>query len=144
MEKAKVLFICVHNSARSQMAEEYLRKLGSQWFDTESAGLHPGEINPLVAEVLKEDGIDIYDKKTQSVKEVYERGEKFSHIITVCDRTIENDCPIYPQPAEKMYWSFPDPEKIEGDDEEKKLKITEIRDVIKMEIKQFIDSYTNP
>ncbi|MDT8297329.1 MAG: arsenate reductase ArsC, partial [Spirochaetaceae bacterium] len=73
-EKKKILVICVHNSARSQMAEEYIRRFGGDKFDVESAGLEPGELNPLVVEVLKEDGIDISGKKTQDVFELYKEG----------------------------------------------------------------------
>ncbi|MDC7227525.1 MAG: arsenate reductase ArsC [Spirochaetales bacterium] len=140
-DKERVLFICVHNSARSQFAEAYLREIGSQWFSVESAGLDPGELNPYVVQVLKEDGIDISGKKTQSVKDVYDRGVKFSYIITVCDRVTEKNCPVYPQPAQHLSWSFPDPEKLECSDEEMQSKVREIADVIKMKIRQFVNDY---
>lgn len=90
--KEKVLFICVHNSARSQMAEEYLRKLASDRFEVESAGLEPGTINPLVVEVLKEEGIDITGKKTNSVFEFYKEGRRYHYVITVCSKEASERC----------------------------------------------------
>ena len=94
--KEKVLFICVHNTARSQMAEEYLRKLASDRFEVESAGLEPGTINPLVVEVLKEEGIDITGKKTNSVFEFYKEGRRYHYVITVCSKEASERCPIFP------------------------------------------------
>jgi len=92
----KVLFICVHNSARSQMAEAYLRKYGGKRFVAESAGLEPGVINPLVVEVMKEEGIDLSDKGTNSVYDYYREGRGYDYVITVCSKVAAERCPIFP------------------------------------------------
>ena len=80
--KDRVLFVCVHNSARSQMAEEYLRYFGNELFEVESAGLEPGTINPYVVEVLQEEGIDISAKQSQKVWDLYKAGNLYSYVIT--------------------------------------------------------------
>ena len=139
MEKDKVLFVCVHNSARSQMAEEYLRKLGGDQFEVESAGLEPGELNPLVVKVLQEEGIDISNKSTQSVFDLYKAGNNYKYVITVCSREAEEKCPIFPGVAERYNWPFPDPSALTGTDEEKLPKVREIRDLIKDKVNEFIE-----
>lgn len=139
-EKTKVLFICVHNSARSQMAEEYLRQFAGDHYEVESAGLEPGELNPYVVKVLKEDGIDISGKKTQSVFDLYRRGNTYSYVITVCSREAEEKCPIFPGPVRRVHWPFPDPSSFQGTDEEITQKTREIRDSIKDHIKQFTEA----
>lgn len=139
MDKKKVLFVCVHNSARSQMAEEYLRQMAGDVYETESAGLEPGTINPFVVEVLKEDGIDISGKQTQSVFELYKAGKLYEFVITVCSREAEEKCPIFPRVAKKFNWPFEDPSKVEGSHEEKLEKVRGIRDQIKEKVREFID-----
>ncbi len=125
----KVLFVCVHNSARSQMAEELLRaKLGDR-VAVQSAGLEPGNLNPLVVDVLKELGIDIGGKATQSVFDIYKQGVRFHYVITVCDETSGERCPIFPGPVKRLHWSFPDPSSFEGSYEE---KLEQTRLVLKM------------
>lgn len=139
-EKETVLFVCVHNSARSQMAEEYLRKLGSDRFEVESAGLEPGQLNPYVVEVLKEEGIDISGKKTRSVIDLYNAGKRYNYVITVCSREAEEKCPVFPGPTVRFNWPFPDPAKFTGSREEILNKTREVRDVIREMIIQFIDA----
>jgi arsenate reductase (thioredoxin) len=141
--KTKVLFICVHNSARSQIAEEYLRKYGGDLFHVESAGLEPGELNPLVVKALQEDGIDIAGKKTRSVWDMYRGGNVYHYVITVCSREAEQRCPIFPGPGEKWHWPYPDPEKFEGTDDEVLQKIRELRNVLREQIKQFVNAFKN-
>ena len=119
MAKEKVLFVCIHNSARSQMAEELLRKLAGDRFEVESAGIEPGKLNPVVIEVLKEVGIDITGKKTQAVMDLLKQSKLYSYVITVCDETSAERCPIFPGPAKRLYWGFIDPSKFEGTWEEK-------------------------
>ena len=77
MNRYSVLFVCVHNSARSQMAETYLRTLGGDQFIAESAGLEPGKLNPNVVKVMAEEGIDISKNKTQSVFDLFKKGKKY-------------------------------------------------------------------
>lgn len=139
-DKQKVLFICVHNSARSQMAEEYCRQFAGDRYEVESAGLEPGELNPYVVKVLKEDGIDIIGKKTQSVLDLYRQGKTYSYVITVCSREAEEKCPIFPGPVRRIHWPFTDPSKFEGTEEKITNKTREIRDSIKNHVKQFAEA----
>src|SRR6266496_1921852 len=85
MARIKVLFVCVHNSARSQMAEAYLNHFGEGRFEAESAGLEPGTLNPLVVHVMREDGIDISRNETKGVFDMIKQGKLFEYVITVCD-----------------------------------------------------------
>ncbi len=138
MAKEKVLFVCIHNSARSQMAEEFLRKLGGDKFDVESAGIEPGKLNPIVVEVLKEDGIDISGKKTQAAMDLLGQAKLYSYVITVCDETSAERCPLFPGGAKRLHWGFPDPSKFEGAWEEKLLKTRVVRDQIEQKIKDWL------
>src|ERR1044071_6285474 len=91
--KTRVLFLCIHNSARSQMAEAYLKKFGSDNFHVESAGLEKGTLNSLVIEVMNEDGIDISGNSTNDVFEFFKQGKNFHYVITVCDAEASESCP---------------------------------------------------
>lgn len=139
----KVLFICVHNSARSQMAEEFLRQVGGDKFEVCSAGFEPTEINPLVVEVMREEGIDLSEKKTQSVFDLYKEGKIFNYVITVCKKGTDEDCPIFPGIVRRMNLPFEDPAKLEGSQEEKLVKTREIRDSIKDKVKNFVEAVTS-
>ncbi len=134
MSKQKVLFVCIHNSARSQMAEAWLNHICGDSFEAQSAGLEPGVLNPLVVEVMKEEGIDISRKKTQAVFDLFKRGEHFSYVITVCDEASAERCPIFPGLTQRLHWSFPDPSKATGSHKEKLNQIRPIRDAIKQKI----------
>jgi arsenate reductase len=112
--KNKVLFICVHNSARSQMAAALLNKRCGEFFDAQSAGLEPGELNPLAVEALQEVGIDISKNKTRAVFDVFKSGQLFSHVITVCSESESEGCPIFPGVAMRLHWPFRDPSKLTG------------------------------
>ncbi|MCK9555324.1 arsenate reductase ArsC [bacterium] len=138
MGKKKVLFICVHNSARSQMAEAYLKKFSPDDFDVESAGLEPGELNPVVVEAMKEDGIDISGNKTKSAHDFIRQGRKYDYVITVCDESGREKCPVFPGKVERLHWSFPDPSSLKGSAPEKLEKIREIRDSIKKRITDWL------
>jgi arsenate reductase len=133
--KSKILFICIHNSARSQMAEAWLNQLCRDFFEAESAGLEPGTLNPLVVEAMQEVGIDISGKKTQAVFDVFKSGKLFSHVITVCDETSAEKCPIFPGVAKRLHWSFPDPSALTGTHDEKLAEVRQIRDEIRARIK---------
>lgn len=141
MDKKRVLFVCVHNSARSQMAEAYLNHLAGDKFIAESAGIEPGVLNPYVVEVMKEDGIDISNNKTKSVFDYYKQGKLYSYVITVCDKEAAEKCPIFPGNAKKLHWSFPDPSKFAGEKQEILKQIREVRDEIKEKIKEFISFF---
>jgi arsenate reductase len=139
--KERVLFVCVHNTARSQMAEAYLRHFADDLFEVESAGLEPGELNPFVVEAMAEDNIDISHKIPQSVVDLYKAGKTYAYVITVCSREAEQNCPVFPGPVHRLSRPFPDPAQFAGTDEEQLAKTIELRDVVKEWIRQFVDHY---
>lgn len=139
--KKRVLFICVHNSARSQMAEAFLNLRCGEFFEAQSAGLEPGKLNPIVVEALHEIGIEIAGKKTQSVFDVYKTGELFAYVVTVCHESEAAGCPIFPGVAQRLHWPFPDPSKAAGTREEKIEQTRQIRDSIRAKVEQFCDEY---
>ena len=140
MTKMKVLFICVHNSARSQMAEAFLNELGGDRFQVESAGFELGTLNPMVVEAMGEIGIDISMKQTKEIFDLYRQGRSYSFVISVCDQVHAEKCPIFPGLSKKLVWSFEDPSSFIGSKEEQMEKIRIVRDNIKSEIMNFIKS----
>ncbi len=143
MGKQKVLFVCIHNSARSQMAEELLRKIAGDRFEVESAGIEPGTLNPVVVEALKEDGIDIAGKRTKAVFDLLKAGSLYNYVITVCDETSAERCPVFPGTAKRIHWSFADPSRFTGSPEEKLQKVREVKAEIKEKISQWIKTHTS-
>ena len=137
--KKKILFICVHNSARSQMAEAFLNLICSDYFEAQSAGLEPGTLNPLAVEVMSEVGIDISENKTQSVFDVFKSGQFFPYVITVCDETSAGRCPIFPGITKRLHWSFPDPAALTGSYEERLKGARTIRDQIRGRVQGWCD-----
>ena len=138
MDKKKVLFICVHNSARSQIAEALLKQMAGDRFEVESAGLEPGKLNPLAIEVMKEVGIDISQNKTKSVFDFYKAGKKYNYVITVCDGSQSGQCPVFPGGGQKFHWAFEDPSSFKGSWDEKLEKTRKVRDQIKRKIEELI------
>jgi arsenate reductase (thioredoxin) len=137
--KKKVLFICVHNSARSQMAEAFLNLICPDYFEAHSAGLEPGVLNPLAVEAMCEMGVDISGKKTQGVFDVFKSGEFFQFVITVCDETSAERCPIFPGVTQRLHWSFPDPAALGGTHDERLEGVRKIRDQIRARIEAWCD-----
>ena len=137
MKKKKVLFVCIHNSARSQMAEAFLNQICSEEFEVYSAGIEPGKLNPIVVEAMQEVGIDISGNKTKSVSEFLKLNKLFSYVITVCDETSAERCPVFLGVTTRLHWGFPDPSAFQGTREEKLEKVREIRDAIKEKIEQW-------
>jgi arsenate reductase len=137
--KSNVLFICIHNSARSQMAEAWLNQICGDFFAAESAGLEPGTLNPLVVEAMQEVGIDISKKETRAVFDVFKSGRLFAYVITVCDETSAERCPIFPGVAKRLNWSFRDPSGLTGTHEEKMASVREIRDEIREKIEAWCE-----
>ncbi len=140
MKKIHVLFICIHNSARSQMAEAFTNQLGAGSFIAESAGLEPGKLNPVVVEVMQEIGIDLSKNRTKDVFEMHATGKTFDYVITVCDAKNAERCPVFPGKAQKIAWMFDDPSQFQGTPEEKKEQTRKVRDAIKSEVAKFITS----
>ncbi len=139
--KIKVLFLCIHNSARSQMAEAYLKQLGKDRFLAESAGLEPGILNPLAVEVMREDGIDISSNVVKDVFSLYKEGRIFNYVITVCDAKNSERCPIFPGLNKKIGWDFADPSTFEGSQAEKLELTRKVRDAIKRAVINFISEH---
>jgi arsenate reductase (thioredoxin) len=139
MAKQNVLFICVHNSARSQMAEAFLNQIGGDQFAAESAGLEPGTMNPLVVDVMNEVGIDLAEKETRAVFDIWKSGKLFQYVITVCHDAEAKGCPIFPGIATRLHWPFPDPSKVTGSDAEKLQQVRKIRDAIRLKVERWCD-----
>ena len=140
MDKKRVLFICVHNSARSQMAEAFLKKYGGDRFEVESAGLEPGKLNPVVVEAMKEVGIDISQNIPKSVFDFYKQGKQYDYVITVCDESQSGACPVFPGKGARLHWGFADPSGFTGSKEERLAKTRDVRNQIEARIKDWISS----
>jgi arsenate reductase len=138
MNKTKVLFLCIHNSARSQMAEAYLKHFGGEKFQVESAGLEAGKLNPLAVEVMKEDGIDISKNETNDVFDFFKEGHLYNYVITVCDAGNSDKCPIFPGINKKINWNFTDPSSLIGSHKEKLAVTRDVRNKIKEAVLNFI------
>ena len=140
MAKQKVLFVCIHNSARSQMAEAFLNGIGGDRFEAESAGLEPGRLNPVVVEAMREAGIDLAGRPTKSVASMLERGPSFDYVVTVCDETSAERCPAFPGSGRRLHWPFPDPAGFTGTPEEKLAGTRQVRDAIREKIEAWCAS----
>lgn len=129
--KPRVLFICRHNSGRSQMAEAFFRQMAGDRFEVESAGLEPVEgVDPLVVDVMMEEGVDLSQKRPQSLFALFKAGRVYSHVVTVCHAS-EGKCPVFPGITRRWHRPFPDPAKVLGSYEEKIIQVRAIRDQIK-------------
>src|SRR5215475_10457130 len=135
--KKRVLFVCIHNSARSQMAEAFLNDICAEQFEAHSAGLEPGKLNPVVVEAMREVGIDISRNQTKAVFDIYKSGKNFAYVITVCDETSAERCPIYPGVTTRLHWSFPDPSSVQGSHDEKLAQTRQVRDTIKARVEEW-------
>ena len=137
MSKLRALFICIHNSARSQMAEAWLDHFCGDAFEVESAGLEPGRLNPFAVQAMAEVGIDISRKQTKAVFDLYKAGKMYAYVIAVCDKEAAERCPIFPGTTKKLHWNFPDPSAVQGSDAEKLAKAREVRDLIRDQIQEW-------
>ncbi len=137
----RVLFLCVHNSARSQMAEAFLRKIAGDRFEVESAGLEPGKLNPFVVRAMAETGIDISGNPTKSVFDLFKAGKVYQVVVTVCSKEAAERCPIFPGLSEKHHWPFDDPSTFTGSDEEIMERTRKVRDDIAAAVREFADSH---
>jgi len=138
-DKIKVLFVCVHNSARSQMAEAFLNALAGDRFEAQSAGFEPAPVNPLAIEVMKEAGIDISKNAAKSVFDIYKSGALFGYVIAVCDAEAAQRCPTFPGITKTLVWSFPDPASFTGTGGERLARTREVRDAIRSKIESFVE-----
>lgn len=132
----KILFVCIHNSARSVMAEAFVNQLCRDKYEASSAGIEPGTLNPIVKEAMAEIGIDVSGHQPRAVFDVIKSGQIFANVVTVCDETAAERCPIFPGITERLHWGFPDPSALQGTHEERLQATREIRDQIKTHIEQ--------
>lgn len=137
----RVLFLCVHNSARSQMAEAFLNKHGKGQFEVESAGLEPGTLNPFAVRAMAEVGIDISANATKSVFALHAAKKEFQVVITVCSKEAAERCPIFPGLAKRHHWPFSDPSSFAGSDDEIMAKVRLVRDEIEAAVRAFIEGH---
>jgi arsenate reductase len=140
MDKFRVLFICGHNSGRSQMAEAFLKDIAGDQMDVESAGLDPKPVNPLVIDVMQEIGFDLSKARSDSVFEFFKEGRLYDYVITVCDETAAGKCPVFPGITKRFHWPFRDPEELTGTHEEKLKELRKIREAIKEKVSDWVTS----
>ena len=139
MDNQRVLFLCTANSARSQIAEAFLRKYGGERFEAHSAGLEPKEIHPLTIQVMREAGIDFSGQHSKGIDQ-YLGKVLFQYLITVCDDA-EKNCPrTWPGVNTRLHWSFEDPARFEGTDEQKLAKFRQVRDMIEQKVLAWVKS----
>lgn len=138
MAKQRVLILCTGNSARSQMAEGWLRRLAGDRYEVYSAGTHPSVINPLAIAAMGERAVDIGEAAGHRSKSLDEfRDQPFDYVITVCDQAAEA-CPIFPGPARRIHWSFPDPAAVQGSEEQRLSAFRETRDAIEAQLRDWV------
>ena len=138
MKKPRVLFLCIENRARSQMAEAFLRHYASDEFEVYSAGLEPSPIHPYVYQVMEEVGLDLEGHRTKGVNEFLNK-MYFGILITVCEKA-EEKCPTFPGLGERRYWPVKDPVAVEGSEEERLEAFREARDEIEKRILDWLES----
>ncbi len=136
MTKTRVLFLCTGNSARSQMAEAFLRKYGADRFEVYSAGLEPKEIHPHTRQVLAEVGMDMAGQYAKDLS-LFMGKVHFGYLITVCDRA-EERCPIFPGMGLRLHWPFEDPAAAVGTEEEKQAAFRQVRDQIEARVQAWL------
>ena len=115
-----------------------MRERGREYFSVESAGLEAGSLNPLVVEAMRERGLDISQQKTTLVDDLIQQGRQFDYVITVCDASSGQKCPIFSGTTKRLHWNFDDPATLSGCDEEKKEKIRRIREQIRKKVSFFL------
>lgn len=136
MAKPRVLFLCTHNSCRSQMAEGFLRQLAGDKFEAESAGAEAAQVNPDAIRVMKEAGIDISTHRSKDASEF--QGQRFTYVVRVCNRAKET-CPIFPGAVRYFDWGLEDPAAAEGTEAERLAVFRRVRDEIEQRIREFVD-----
>jgi len=142
MSRKRVLFLCTGNSARSQMAEAFLRRYAGDCFEVYSAGLEPERgIHPLTIQVMQEIGFDMSGHYAKDIRE-YLGKVHFGYLITVCDRA-ERNCPIFPGVGMRLHWLFEDPAAFAGSEQEKLAKFREVRDLIQARIRSWLQEMGN-
>lgn len=139
MKRKKVLFICVHNSFRSQIAEAWLNQICGHEFEAQSGGLEQGTVDPLAIEAMREVGIDVSKKSTRTVFDIWKSGVAFAYVMTVCSEMERKAraCPIFPGVTVMLSWPFPDPSTLRGSEAARLEQARHIRDAIKARIESW-------
>ena len=138
MSKKRVLFICTHNSARSQMAEAWLKEIGGDAFEVESAGLAPGTLKPAVIEAMREVNIDLSAKTTQTVFDVFKSGRRLDYVVALCDTERAERCPVFPGIKERLHWDVPERPKVTGTKEAQLAHVRMVRDLIRERVAAWV------
>ena len=141
MTKPGVLFLCTHNSARSQMAEAFLRALAGERFEVASAGTDATRVHPLAIQAMREVGIDLVGHTSKSLDGFLDKS--WDHVITVCD-TANERCPVFPGRAMRIHWTFPDPSQATGTDQERLQTFRGVRDQIYARLRQWLENLEEP
>jgi len=136
MKIVSVLFLCTGNSARSQMAEAFLRRFGDDAYDSFSAGIEPATLNPFTRRVMDEIGFDLAGHYSKNIKEFIDTVQ-FDYLITVCDDADQN-CPVFPGSGERIHWSFQDPAAFNGSEDETLNEFREVRDLIQEKVLSWV------
>ena len=132
--KKKIMFVCIHNSARSQMCEAFVRHYAGDTYEVHSSGIEKGKLNEDVVQVMTELGISMEGHYAKRAQEYILRNEAFDYVITVCDESNAERCPIFPGDHQRLHWGFSDPSAIQGSKEERLPRIRIIRDEIHQKI----------
>ena len=135
MDKPRVLFLCTHNSARSQMAEGFLRALAGDRFEAASAGTEATRVHPLAIEAMRERDVDIAGHASKTVDGLLD--QRWDHVITVCDDARER-CPVFPGRTQRLPWSFPDPSRAAGSEAERLAAFRRVRDAIQERVEAWV------
>ncbi len=139
--RLRVLFLCTHNSARSQMAEGLLRHVAGEEIEVTSAGTEPGRVHPLAIRAMRDVGIDISGARSKSIDEFL--SQHFDYVITVCDRANET-CPIFPGDPVRIHWSFPDPSAVEGDEDRQYRAFVDVRTQLTLRLRTWVQVVLSP
>jgi arsenate reductase (thioredoxin) len=141
--RLRVLFLCVHNSARSQMAEGLLRSIAADRFEVFSAGSEPTFVNPFAIRVLRDQGIDISHQDAKSIKEFAK--DRFDYVITLC---AEEECPLFLGEGQRLHWGLPDPAAVAGSSDDKAIAFRQVAVELRIRIGQFVaecsEDHTSP
>ena len=140
MKKIRIVFICVHNSARSQMAEAMANRYHGDIIIAESAGFEPGRpLNKLAVEAMSEIGIDISGNSSKGVFELFKKGEMYGYVITVCDESTAERCPVFPGVTKRLHWSLEDPASFTGSFEERMEQTRSVRESIRKRLELLME-----
>lgn len=135
----RVLFVCSHNSARGQMAEAFFNHYAHENELAESAGVEPGTLNSYVVRAMAEKGFDLSQNQTKCIFELYKEGHHFTHVVSVCDPEVAEQCPVFPGVMKNVHWNLKDPSAFVGSDEEIMQQVRHVRDAIEEHVRAFLN-----